>query len=101
MLRDITFRLFRSFLSTYSRASKPTISPPIRQARAAGSKAVIGRTPLREAHSACQKAAFSRPIGLMTPRPVITTRREDEAMEHRGLAASVRVGSRAGRRAAP
>src|SRR5438552_4625918 len=60
------------------------ISPPMREGRAAGSNEVMVRTPLRAVHSASQKAAFSRPMGLTMPRPVITTRREDEAMAHRG-----------------
>ena len=61
-------------------ASKSGISPAIRHARPAGSNARMARTPDAPARSASQKAAGVDPIGLRTPRPVMTARRGCVAM---------------------
>src|SRR5438105_7901416 len=82
MLRDMILRLFRSFLSIYFLASKPRTSPAMRVGSADTSKPAIARIPLRPDVSASQYVALSRPMGLTMPSPVITPRREDEAMSH-------------------
>src|SRR5437899_10885340 len=82
MVRAMTLRLLRSFFSTYFLASNSGISPPKETGKPEVSKVWIGLTPLLPWSRASQKLAKSRPMGLATPIPVNTARREEDRMAH-------------------
>src|SRR5262249_41380871 len=64
-----------SFAATYCVGSKSRTSPAMRVGNVEASKCVIGPMPLLPAVMFAQAVATSLPSGLMTPRPVTTTRR--------------------------
>ena len=76
MSRLITLRLFRG--RTASFGSKSVIWPPNRTPSPEVSKLVSGRIPLRLASTDSQNACRPMPIGLTTPRPVITMSRGED-----------------------
>src|SRR5215471_4150138 len=65
---------FRSRASIQSSSLKSWISPAILTGRSEVSKRVMSLTPLLPSRMARQKAVFPIPLGLTTPRPVITAR---------------------------
>src|SRR5512137_2525958 len=64
-----------SFAGMQDSTSKPLTSPAIRTRKSLASKRVMGPTPDFPATRLAQAVGTSMPTGLMTPRPVTTTRR--------------------------
>src|ERR1035437_4458480 len=68
-----------SFADMYCVTSNPSTSPAICAEKAAGSKRVIREMPGLPARMFGQASVTVFPTGLMIPRPVMTTRRRDNA----------------------
>src|SRR3990172_5810801 len=68
-----------SFADMYCVTSNPLTSPAICAEKAAGSKCVMREIPGLPARMLDQASVTVLPTGLMIPRPVMTTRRRDNA----------------------